>query len=130
MSETVILGKRDDMPAIINSQEIVSANANQLKSKVPSYDSVQNGLAEASKLVDDIILKKYLYKLTDLDLVPLDERLKKISDIRLFKITEMVYQKNEYSTYKFASVFNTVQNLNCGVFIMVDSDGKKTDQTS
>ncbi len=127
MSETVILGKRDDMPAIINSQEIVSANANQLKRKVPSYDSVQNGLAEASKLVDDIILKKYLYKLTDLDLVPLDERLKKISDIRLFKITEMVYQKNEYSTYKFASVFNTVQNLNCGVFIMVDSDGKKTD---
>ena len=65
MSETVILGKRDDMPAIINSQEIVSANANQLKRKVPSYDSVQNGLAEASKLVDDIILKKYLYKLTD-----------------------------------------------------------------
>ena len=48
------------MPAIINSQEIVSANANQLKSKVPSYDSVQNGLAEASKLVDDIILKKYI----------------------------------------------------------------------
>ncbi len=127
MSETLILGKRNDMPAIINSQEIVSTSINQFESIVPSYDSVQNGLAEASKLVDDIVLKKYLYRLTDLDLVPLDESLKKISDIRLFKITEMVYQKNEYSTYKFASVFNAVQNLNCGVFIMVDSDGEKTD---
>lgn len=127
MSETLILGKKNenDMPTITSSQEIVSKN--QFKSKVPSYDTVQNGLAEASKLVDDIILKKYLYKLTDLDLVPLDESLKKISDIRLFKITEMVYQRNEYSTYKFASVFNAVQNLNCGVFIILDSDGEKTD---
>ena len=38
----------------------------------------------------------------------------------------MVYQNNEYSTYKFASVFNSVQNLNCGVFIVVDSNGQKT----
>lgn len=53
--------------------------------------------------------------------------MKKISDIRLFKINEIVYQNDEYSTYKFASVFNSVQNLNCGVFIIADSDGKKTD---
>ncbi len=39
----------------------------------------------------------------------------------------MVYQKDEYSTYKFASVFNAVQNLNCGVFIIADSNGQKTD---
>ena len=39
----------------------------------------------------------------------------------------MVYQKDEYSTYKFASVFNSVQNLNCGVFIIADSNGEKTD---
>jgi len=39
----------------------------------------------------------------------------------------MVYQKDEYSTYKFASVFNSVQNLNCGVFIVADSNGQETD---
>ena len=39
----------------------------------------------------------------------------------------MVYQKGELSTYKFASVFSAVQNLNCGVFILLNSDGKKTD---
>ncbi|WP_195514090.1 ATP-binding protein [Turicibacter sanguinis] len=92
-----------------------------------NYVSLESNVVEASKLVDDIILKKYLHKLTDLEIVPLDDNFKKISDIRLFKITEMVYQNNEYSTYKFASVFNAVQNLNCGVFIIAHSNGRKTD---
>ncbi len=125
MGETVILGKESNLPAIKNNREIFSVN--HPKSKIQNYDTLQNGLAEASKLVDDIVLKKYLHRLTDLEIVPLDDSLKKISDIRLFKITEMVYQNNEYSTYKFASVFNAVQNLNCSVFIIVDSDGQKTD---
>ena len=81
----------------------------------------------ASRLVDDLVLKKYLRNLSELEVKPLDDSLKKISDIRIFKITEMVYQNNEYSTYKFASVFNSVQNLNCGVYIIADSDGRKTD---
>lgn len=96
-------------------------------SNVPNYDTLQSQLAEASLLVDDIVLKNYLTKLTELDIIPLPDNLKQISDIRLFKITEMVYQNDEYSTYKFASVFNSVQNLNCGVFIIADSDGQRTD---
>lgn len=96
-------------------------------SNVPSYDALQNQLAEASVLVDDIVLKNYLTKLTELDIIPLPDSLKQISDIRLFKITEMVYQNDEYSTYKFASVFNSVQSLNCGVFIIADSNGQQTD---
>ena len=93
----------------------------------PEFKELQSGLTEAAMLVDDIVLKKYLHRLTDLDVVPLDESLQNIADIRFFKITEMVYQNNEYSTYKFASVFNAAQGLNCGVYIMADSDGRKTD---
>lgn len=125
MSNKVILGKKENIPDESGNYEV--ATVGKTKSNVPSYESLQIGLAEASKLVDDIVLKKYLHKLTDLEIIPLDDSLKKISDIRLFKITEMVYQNNEYSTYKFASVFNAVQNLNCGVFIVVDSNGQKTD---
>lgn len=124
MSDTVILGKNSLQ--LINKKEEVSI-MEPPNYNVPSYDSLEENLKEASKLVDDIVLKKYLHRLTDLDIIPLDDSLKKISDIRLFKITEMVYQNKEYSTYKFASVFNAVQNLNCGVFIIVDSNGKKTD---
>lgn len=94
---------------------------------MPEYSVLENNLAEASKLVDDIVLKKYLHNLTDFEVLPLDDSFKDISDIRLFKITEMVYQNNEYSTCKYESVFNAVQNLNCGVFVIADSDGVKTD---
>lgn len=97
------------------------------QSNVPKYETLQNQLAEASRLLDDIVLKNYLTQLTELEVLPLDDSLKNISDIRLFKITEMVYQNNEYSTYKFASVFNALQNYNCGVFIVADSDGRKTE---
>lgn len=92
-----------------------------------NLDTLEGQLAEASTLVDDIILKNYLSHLNEFEIIPIPDDLKKIENIRLFKITEMVYQKNEYATYKFASVFNSIQNLDCGVFIFIDSDGKKTD---
>lgn len=125
MSDTVILQKKEELPEEeVNAVEVVPG---QPESNLPSMAKLEAQLAESSKLVDDIVLKKYLHKLTDLEIIPLTDDLKQISDIRLFKITEMVYQKDEYSTYKFASVFNSVQNLNCGVFIVADSNGEKTD---
>jgi hypothetical protein len=95
--------------------------------QIKDYPALQAELSEASQLVDDIVLKNYLNDLSDMEILPLDESLKNISDIRIFKITEMVYQKDEYSTFKFASVFNSLQSLNCGVFIVASSNGKKTD---
>ena len=124
MSDTVILGKT----APITPTAIKAFPATEMPlSRTPDYASMEIGFSEASQLVDDIVLKKYLHKLSEFEVVPLDDSLKQISDIRIFKITEMVYQNNEYSTYKFASVFNAVQNLNCGIFIIADSDGQKTD---
>lgn len=97
------------------------------QSHTPGYEVLERSYAESVRLVDDVIMKNYLTKLDEFEIVPFPKELNNISDIRLFKITEMVYQKNEYSTYKLASVFSAVQNLNCGVFIMMDSNGKKTD---
>ena len=124
MSDSVILRRTEDPPVAAQMPEGISIPAAQ---ENPPLSSLQEKLAEASLLVDDIVLKKYLHELTSLKIVPLNEELDRINDIRLFKITEMVYQKDEYSTYKFASVFNAVQNLNCGVFILANSDGQKTD---
>jgi len=94
---------------------------------VPRHDELKAQLEKSSLLVYDIILKNYLTNLSELNVVPLDKSLMKIDKIQFFKITEMVYQNDEYSTYKFASVFNSVQNLNCGVFIIADSNGEKTE---
>ena len=97
------------------------------QNNVPQYQELQRQLTESSMLLDDIVLKNYLSKLSSFEIIPLKEDMRQISDIRLFKITEMVYQKDEYSTYKFASVFNSLQNLNCGIFLIMDSNGQKTD---
>lgn len=93
MSDTVILGENSLQST--NKKEEISI-LEPPNNNVPSYDSLDLKLKEASKLVDDIVLKKYLHKLTDLEVIPLDDSLKKISDIRIFKITEMVYQNKEY----------------------------------
>ena len=39
----------------------------------------------------------------------------------------MVYEKNEFSMQKFSTVFNALTNLNCSVFLIIDSNGVKTD---
>lgn len=113
-------------PAKVQNQ-VLDMNPNQKPAKLTD---MENNLDLALQTVDDIVLKNYLPKLESLDVVPLspaeleEDALDKIS---LFKITEMVYAKDEYATNKFASVFNALSTLRCGVFIIMDSDGTKTD---
>lgn len=85
---------------------------------------VQNGL----KLVDDIVLKNYISSLEELKIIPLDEDLKRdnINRIRLLNITKMVYNKDEASTHKFASIFNAVASTNSSLITIIDSNGKDT----
>ena len=87
-------------------------------------ESIQNSL----KLVDDIVLKNYISSLEELEIIPLDEELKKnnIDRIRLFNITKMVYKKDEASSYKFASIFNAVASTNSSLITIINSDGKDT----
>ncbi len=96
---------------------------------VPEYGNILAEYNNALTIVDDIVLKKYVGNLNKLEIVPLEDSLieNNIQDnIRIFKINEMVYEKDEFSTYKFASVFNTIANLNCSVFLILNSDEKKT----
>lgn len=83
------------------------------------------------KTIDSGMRHHYLTQLSQFQvaplaqLQPLEEDI--ISNIRLFKITEMVYHKGEPATDKFTTVFNTLSTFNASVFILVDSDGQKTD---
>lgn len=92
------------------------------------YNNLQTNFSNALLAVDDIVLKNYLPKIDTLNIMPLDEESKKktLKSLRLFKVTEMVYEKDEFSAYKFASVFNSLANVNCTVFIIIDSNGQKT----
>lgn len=100
--------------------------ANSTAAAVPAEITVENRL----EIIDEGIRKKYLARLSELmiapvgDIVPLEEDL--ISNVRLYRITEMVYSKGESVTDKFTTVFNTLATYNASVFILVDSDGLET----
>lgn len=96
----------------------------------PSYSNITDGYQAALKVVDDVILKNYVTKLSSMEIVPLSKNVlnSNIRDnVRFFKITEMVYEKDELAAYKFASVFNALSITDSAIFIIIDSDGVKTD---
>ncbi len=82
------------------------------------------------EIIDEGIRKKYLARLNEMDIAPvgqikpLEDEL--INSIRLYRVTEMVYQKGESVTDKFTTVFNTLSTYNASVFIIIDSDGNET----
>ena len=64
---------------------------------------------QAQRMVDDVVLKKYLTRLEKADVVPFPKELKpEKGDIRLFKINKMVYEKDEYATDKFISMVGSM----------------------
>ena len=96
----------------------------------PSYTNIADGYQAALKVVDDVILKNYVSELSSMEIVPLSKNVlaSNIRDnVRFFKITEMVYEKDELATYKFASVFNTLSITDSAIFVIIDSNGAKTD---
>ena len=83
------------------------------------------------EIIEEGMRKKYLSRLTEMqiapisNLKPLEEDI--IENIRLYRITEMVYQKGEPAVDKFTTVFNTLATYNSTAFIIMDSDGRTTD---
>ena len=103
---------------------------NNLIAPTPSYTNITDGYQVALKVVDDVILKNYVSELSNMEIVPLSRGVLESNirdNVRFFKITEMVYEKGELATYKFASVFNALSITDSTVFIIIDSDGVETD---
>lgn len=93
----------------------------------PAALSIENRL----EIIDEGVRKKYLSRLSEMPIAPigqmepLEEDL--IKNIRLYRVTEMVYGKGEPVTDKFTTVFNTLATYNASVFIIMDSDGVNTE---
>lgn len=99
------------------------------RTQIPQMAELQENFSAAFQLVDDVVLKNYITKLTQFPVIPLkDETINRnLGKIRLFKITEMVYGENESATYKFASVFNAVAATQSAIVTIISSNGIKTD---
>lgn len=70
--------------------------------------------ANALALVDDIVLKNYLTKLSQLEVVPCTDV--STEDVILFKINKMVYERDEYATDKFISVVSAMTYTNSSIY--------------
>lgn len=102
---------------------------NNTPAPAPSYASIRDSYQSALKVVDDVVLKNYISELTKMEIVPLDQSVLSSNmdnNVCFFKITEMVYEKEEFAPYKFASVFNILSMTESTIFIIIDSDGIKT----
>ena len=106
----------------------------QLENTLPYKDGETDNLEvlsfyerseNAMRLVDDIVLKNYLTKLEQMEILPCAD--KRMDDIILFKINKMVYEKDEYATDKFISVVSAMTYADCSIFLLVEGLGDTTD---
>ncbi len=95
-----------------------------------AYPEQELSIENRLEIIEDGIRKKYLSRLTEMriapftDTEPLESYL--IDNVRMFRITEMVYHKGEPATDKFTTVFNTLSTYNASLYIIIDSDGINT----
>ena len=102
------------------------SNDTLTKTVAPVTITMENRL----DIIDEYIRKKYLTRLSEMEIAKFqkEEALEDdlISNVRLYRIKEMVYQKGESVTNKFTTVFNTLSTYNVSVFVLIDSDGENT----
>lgn len=80
---------------------------------------------QALGTVDDIVSKGYLENLHKMSVLAPDELNE--NDVRLYKVDLMAYEKDEYATDKFVSVFTAMTFTSNTVFLIVDGYEDHTD---
>ena len=89
---------------------------------------LQNNLGHCLSIIDDEVMKGYVTKIDQLPIIQLDdETASNLHDIHFFKISELVYQEDEFSVAKLAMVFHTLSNKPCTLVLMLKSNGEQTD---
>ena len=89
--------------------------------------TLERNLNQCLQLVDNSLMKAYVPVLQRLDVWELEEEdLKKLESVQFFKITELVYQEDEFTVHKLATVFHALSNKPCTLILMLQSDGSTT----
>lgn len=88
---------------------------------------LQNNLGNCLRMIDEEVMKGYVTKLDQLPIIPTNkDEYSELNDIHFFKITELVYQEDEFSVDKLAMVFHALSNKPCTLVLMLRSDGEET----
>lgn len=94
--------------------------ADEVHAKNPQ---VMEDLYAAFHAADNVILKKYVTKLSNAPCIEMSNELKQIeigSNVRLYRVERIVYDKNENIQDKLTTVYSTIFSLeNCGLIMMI-----------
>lgn len=107
--------KRPDKPAAVYAASPEKMN----------FVTLQNNLQDCLVKVNNEVMRSYLPNLQNCAVAPLEQDvLEQLDQIQFFRITELVYQEDEFSVPKLATVFSTLSNKPCTLVLMIRSDGQ------
>lgn len=102
--------------------------ADEIHAKNPQ---VMEDLYAAFHAADNIVLKKYVTSLSEAPCIEMSDTLKQIeigSDVTLYRVGRIVYDKNENIQDKLTTVYSTIFSLkNCGLVMMVHGSREETE---
>lgn len=86
---------------------------------------LQQNLNNCLKIIDDEVMKGYLTTLDQLPIIEADQAvMDKLKPIHFFRITELVYQEEEFSVHKLSTLFRVLCDKPCTLVLMIKSDGE------
>lgn len=112
----------------ISVAQVVKKNnqAALLKQNQKEMQSYSSQALQALSMVDDMVTKDYVMRLSEMDIVPVDTN--EIGrDTIMFKVNKMVYEKDEYATEKFINALGAMCYADCSVFLILDGHKNRTD---
>lgn len=93
-----------------------------------NFITLQNNLQNCLSIVDNEVMKNYVPALQNCAVIPVDDvTISDLEQIQFFRISELVYQEDEFSVHKLATIFNALSNKPCTLTLMIQSDGHTND---
>lgn len=109
----------------MNKENLIYTN---LEPQNMNVNILQRNLGNCLKIIDEEVMKGYVTKLNQLPIVQQNEEVyDNLKLIHFFKISELVYQEDEFSVDKLAMVFQTLADKPCTLVLMLRSEGEKTE---
>lgn len=99
------------------------------QNEIPAEDN-NSTLSTSLAIADEWIRKNYLNRIGDMRIIEpvFDQKLEDdfVDRIRLFKISELSYQKGESIEEKLSTVYNALSLYPVILFMLIENDGEKT----
>lgn len=122
--------KENSLPKYKSELAVSASDIRPYKEPDPAQMNLgilQDNLGNCLSIIEDEVMKGYVTKLGQLPIIKLDEGFEEgLNDIHFFKISELVYQEDEFSVDKLAMVFHALSNKPCTLVLMLKSSGEQT----